>query len=107
MLGAFDKNGALECIGRKYYHADYYNKIKADSYRQVLIIMSEHLDAWVTKKQISDKFKGTPNVLTNAIKALQDRNIIVAKPGTRGTYKLLDKGFAWWIAMNQKKGNDN
>lgn len=103
IMGAFDKNGALECIGNKYYQADYYNKIKADSYRQVLIIMSEHLDGWVTKKQIKEKFNGTDAILANALKALQDRNIILSKAGSRGTYRLLDKGFAWWIAMIQKK----
>ena len=101
--GAYEKNGALESIGNKYYHEDFYNKIKADNYRQVLIIMSEHLDGWVTRKQIKEKFKGTAPVLNNAISALHSRNIIVLKDGARGTYKLLDKGFAWWIAMTQKK----
>jgi len=101
--GAFKKNGALECIGNKYYHADYYNKIKAESYRKVLVIMGEHLDAWVTKKQIKAKFKGSDSILANALKALQDRNIVIPKPGSRGTYRLQDKGFAWWILMNQKK----
>jgi hypothetical protein len=107
VFGAFDKNGALECIGNKYYHADFYHKIKADNYRRVLIIMSDHLDGWVTKKQISEKFDGSAAVLTNALKALQDRNIIIGKRGTRGTYKLLDKGFAWWIAMNKKKDENH
>lgn len=101
--GAFQKNGALECIGKKYYHDDFYNKIKTDSYRQVLVIMSEHLDGWVTKKQIKSKFKGGDSILKNAINALVSRNIIVPKDGARGTYRLLDKGFAWWIAMNKKK----
>lgn len=101
--GAFNKNGALECIGKKYYHDDFYNKIKSDGYRQVLVIMSEHLDGWVTKAQINTKFKGGASILKNAINALLTRNIIVPKDGERGTYRLQDKGFAWWIAMNQKK----
>lgn len=101
--GAFGNNGAIEKIGDKYYRDDFYNKIKVDSYRQVLIIMAEKLDDWVTKKHIKTKFKGQSATLDNAISALRSRGIILSKEGTQGTYRLQDKGFAWWIAMNQKK----
>jgi hypothetical protein len=101
--GAFGDNGAIEKIGDKYYRDDFYNKIKVDSYRQVLIIMAEKLDDWVTKKYIKGKFKGESATLDNAINALRTRGIILSKEGTKGTYRLQDKGFAWWITMNQKK----
>lgn len=101
--GAFGNNGAIEKIGDKYYRDDFYNKIKVDSYRQVLVIMAEKLDLWVTKKHIKSKFKGQSSTLDNAINALRTRGIILSKEGTKGTYRLQDKGFAWWIAMNQKK----
>lgn len=101
--GAFGNNGAIEKIGDKYYRDDFYNKIKVDSYRQVLIIMAEKLDDWVTKKYIKSKFKGESKTLDNAINALRTRGIILSKEGTQGMYRLQDKGFAWWIVMNQKK----
>ncbi|MBK7695622.1 MAG: Rrf2 family transcriptional regulator [Saprospiraceae bacterium] len=101
--GAFGNNGAIEKIGDKYYRDDFYNKIKVDSYRQVLIIMAEKLDDWVTKKHIKSKFKGQVATLDNAINALRTRGIILSKEGSQGTYRLQDKGFAWWLVMNQKK----
>ncbi|RYX85158.1 hypothetical protein EON73_02990 [bacterium] len=104
--GAFGNNGAIEKIGDKYYRDDFYNKIKVDSYRQVLSIMAEKLDDWVTKKYIKSKFKGQTATLDNAISALRTRGIILSKEGTQGIYRLQDKGFAWWIVMNQKRGEN-
>ena len=101
--GAFGNNGAIEKIGDKYYRDDYYNKIKKDSYRQVLIIMSEKLDSWVGRTYIKNRFKGSDSTLNNAIAALRSRGIILDKEGSRGMYRLQDKGFAWWIVMNQKR----
>ncbi len=101
--GAFGSNGAIEKIGDKYYRDDFYNKIKVDSYRQVLIIMASKLDDWVKKKYIKDRFKGQNSTLDNAISALRSRGIILSKEGSQGTYRLQDKGFAWWITVNEKK----
>ena len=105
--GAFGENGAIEKIGDKYYKDDYYNKIKKDSYRQVLIIMSEKLDSWVPRSYIKKKFKGENSTLNNAIAALRKRGIILDKEGSRGKYRLQDKGFAWWIVMNQKRNKQD
>jgi len=101
--GAFGENGAIEKIGDKYYRDDYYNKIKKDSYRQVLIIMSKKLDSWVSRTYIKNRFKGEASTLNNAIAALRTRGIILDKEGSRGMYRLQDKGFAWWIVMNKKR----
>ena len=101
--GAFGDDGAIEKIGDKYYRDDYYNKIKVDSYRQVLTIMAEKLDSWVSRTFIKNRYKGKASTLNNAIAALRTRGIILSKEGSRGKYRLQDKGFAWWIVMNQKK----
>lgn len=99
MNGAFGKGGALEVIGDRYYRDNFYNKIQSESYRQVLRIMAEKLDGWISKKEIRANFKGEDSTLTNAIKALRDREIILSKEGEPGIYRLQHKGFAWWIKM--------
>jgi hypothetical protein len=97
--GAFGRRGALELIGDRYYRDSYYTKIQKESYRQVLRIVADKLDDWVTKKEIKNKFKGPESTLDNALFALRDRQIILAKEGERGVYRLQHMGFAWWIKM--------
>ncbi len=98
-LGGFGKRGALELIGDRYYRDSYYVKIQKESYRQVLRIMADRQDDWVPKKEIKQKFKGNESTLDNALFALRDRQIILAKEGERGVYRLQHKGFAWWIKL--------
>ena len=50
-------------------------------------------------EEIKSKFKGPESTLDNALFALRDRQIILAKEGERGVYRLQHKGFAWWIKM--------
>lgn len=97
--GAFGKGGALELIGDRYYRDSFYNKIQAESYRQVLRIMADKRDDWISKDEIRQRFKGKDSVLTNALKALRDRNIILSKEGKPGVYRLQHKGFALWIKL--------
>ncbi|MBE9594921.1 MAG: AAA family ATPase [Proteobacteria bacterium] len=97
--GAFGKSGALELIGNRYYRNDFYNRIGKDSYGQVLRIMADKLDGWVTKKEIRSRYKGNESTLNNALKALRDRHIIISKEGSKGVYRLQHKGFALWIRI--------
>lgn len=97
--GAFGPRGALDLIGDRYYRNDFYGKIQRDSYRQVLRVMADRLDGWVTKAEIRDKFKGNETTLDNAIKALRDKHIILSKEGERGVYRLQHKAFALWIKL--------
>lgn len=96
---AFGPRCALELIGDRYYRNDFYNKIQQDSYRQVLRIMADDLNSWVTRAKIAARFKGTKSTLNNAIKALRDRHIILSKEGEKGVYRLQHKGFALWIKL--------
>jgi AAA ATPase domain len=97
--GGFGRRGAMELIGDRYYRDAYYNKIQKESYRQVLRIMADKLDDWVTKKEIKEKFKGPKATLDNALFALRERQIILGKEGEVGVYRLQHKGFAWWIKL--------
>jgi hypothetical protein len=97
--GAFGPRRALDLIGDRYYRNDFYNKIQEDSYRQVLRIMADDLDDWVTRTKIKAKFKGKNSTLNNALKALRDRHIIFPKEGEKGIYRLQHKGFALWIKL--------
>lgn len=95
--GMFMPNGALDLIGDKYYKDLYYNRINVDSYRQILKIMAQKWNDWISKKEIEKQFKGKPAALINGLKALRDRNIILSKRGTKGQYRLQWKSFAFWI----------
>lgn len=106
MSSAFGKRGALNVIGDRYYRDNFYNKIQKDSYRQVLRIMAENSNEWVTKKQIKDNFKGSATTLDNALNALRSRHIILTDETERGKYRLQHRGFAYWIKMQASEPSD-
>ena len=98
-LGAFNKGGALDLIGDRYYRDDFYNKVQSEAYRNVLRIMADHGKEWIMKDTIRASLKGKETTLTNAIKALLDRKIIVAREGVAGVYRLQNRGFSQWIKL--------
>jgi MoxR-like ATPase len=104
--GAFGPQGAMEKIGDRYYRGDFYKKIQQDSYRQVLRIMAANSNTWVSKKDISTKFRGKKETLNNALHALRERKIILAKEGQIGTYRLQHRGFALWILLYASDPNE-
>lgn len=93
------RRGALELIGDRYYRDPFYVQIQTEGYRQVLRIMADNLDSWVSKKELKKRFRGKPTTFDNALHALRERKIILAKEGERGVYRLQHKGFAWWIKL--------
>jgi hypothetical protein len=100
---AFSVGGAFDLIGDRYYKDMYFNKIKKDSYRQVLKIMSVKWNEWISKKYIRSHFEGKDTTLDNALMALASRNLILKKPGARGIYRLQWVGFAFWIKLFAKQ----
>ena len=103
--GAFMKHGAFYQLGVKYFQGQYFDQIGSDEYRKVLRAMAEHLDGWVTKSQIRQAVDLKATTLNNAILALKDRNIIVAKPGKKGEYRLPNRSFAVWIKAYTSNGH--
>lgn len=95
--GIFNKGGAIDLIGDRFYYDLYFNKIKEESYREILQIMAENPKEWITKKEIKTKFRKKDTTLRNGLQALRQRNIIISKAGTRGYYKLQWIGFGIWI----------
>ncbi len=99
LSGAFNKGGAIDAIGDRYYASAFHDKIKSDEYRQVLTIMAEKFSSWIKKSEIRDKFAGDDQTLTNALQALTKRNIILKNPSKIGEYRLQQRGFAIWIKL--------
>lgn len=97
--GAFGKGGALDEIGTRYYHSAYNEQIKSDDYREVLSIMADSMNSWIKKSDIVQKFSGADHTVTDALKALTTRKIILKNPSKRGEYRLQQRGFALWIKL--------
>lgn len=103
---AFGRGGAIDSIGSRYYESAFYDKIKSNEYRQVLSIMAEKMNSWITKAEIRANFSGDETTLSNALQALTTRKIILKNAAKRGEYRLQQRGFAIWIKLfgQQKQG---
>ncbi|MFK7699677.1 ATP-binding protein [Pseudomonas caspiana] len=97
--GAFSEGGAIDSIGTRYYASDYHSKIKSDEYRQVLSIMADNMNEWIKKSEIRSHFSGDDQTLTDALRALTNRKIILKNESKMGEYRLQQRGFALWIKL--------
>lgn len=96
---AMKPGGAVDALGNSYYESAFHEKIKSDEYRQVLRIMAEKHNSWITKAQIREKFTGDETILSNALQALTARKIILKNKSKIGEYRLQQRGFALWIRL--------
>ena len=108
----FQKNGALDLIGDRYYRDMYYKKINEDSYREILNIMASNISAGnpsgvTSRKEIAEKMKGRTKWVDNGIHALKERGIILPVLGKKGQYKLQWMGFGVWIKFFTNKESDD
>ncbi len=103
---AFKPGGAIDAIGSRYYESAFYDRIKSDEYRQVLSIMAEKMNAWISKAEIRSKFTGDESTLSNALQALTTRKIILKNPSRMAEYRLQQRGFALWIKLFGERRKD-
>lgn len=97
IAGAYDENGAIAQLGRKYFDEMYYGKISSEDYRRVLNAMANYSDAWVARKTLVAEAGVKETTLNNALNTLKAKNVIVADDARQGFYKLPTKSFAAWI----------
>ena len=102
-LGAMTENGALDQLGEKYFQEMYFERINSNEYRAVLQAMSQSTDpdGWITKDQIRRGTGLKETTLGNALYTLKDKEIISAKLGEKGVYRLPTQSFAAWIRARQ------
>lgn len=100
--GFFMKHGALEQIGVRYYVKPFYTDISVDSQREILLIMSENWNNWVSREEIKKSFSGQENGLSNGIAALIKKGIIIPRVGIKGQYRLQWRSFAFWIKNHER-----
>lgn len=96
---AFNKGGAIDELGSRYYQNQFNERIKSDEYREVLTIMAESLNDWVKKSDIKVDFSGSDSNLSAALRTLTERNIILKNVSKQGEYRLQQRGFAIWIKL--------
>ena len=101
--GFFMKKGALELIGNRYYDKLFYKDINVESQREILTIMTDHWNGWVTRSEIKTNFSGKSTTLNGGIRALIDKGIIIPKEGVKGQYRLQWGSFAWWIKNHKRR----
>ncbi len=99
---AFMPGGAIELIGKRYYIKPFYKDISSGSQREVLSIMAEKWNDWVSREEIKKKFSGGTNKLDNNIHQLRKKGIIIPRSGFKGQYRLQWNSFAFWIKNHDK-----
>lgn len=97
--GMFSKGGAIDALGTKHFQVPYYDLIKSDEYRAVLLVMANSGDDYVEKEAIRQTTSLKETTLSNALHALKERGIIQAHPAKRGEYRLPSRAFALYIKL--------
>jgi len=95
--GALAVGGAFHQLGQKYFDELYFDQIGSDEYRDVLKVMAERGNSWISKKELQEKLRIKPYTLNNALAALKRKGIVVPRAGKAGDYRLPLMSFAVWI----------
>ena len=103
MAGAYGENGALDQLGTRYFEGMYSDEIDSDDYRRVLKVMAADNSEYISRKQIKTSSGLKETTLTNALKALSKRHIVLRHREKSGMYKLPSGSFRAWILAKAQK----
>ncbi|MBZ9859587.1 ATP-binding protein [Mesorhizobium sp. CA12] len=95
--GAFKEGGALTQLGDKFFNDMYHARVSSEEYRRVLDTMADHGDGWVSRKTIIKESGVSEANVTNALRALKMKEVIIQDESQRGLYRLPTNSFAAWI----------
>lgn len=101
--GAMGDGGALSELGNSIFHTQYFREVRSVDSRAVLQALADaELDdggQWVSKAVLRAVASVSDSKLTNALKSLSDKHIILKDGTRRGYYRLPSWGFAMWITQ--------
>lgn len=99
--GAMGDGGALSELGNSIFHSQYFREVRSVNSRAVLKALAdaelEDKGQWVSKATLRDVTSVSDSKLTNALKSLSDKHIILKDETRRGYYRMASWGFAMWI----------
>ena len=102
--GLLKENGGLHQLGMRYFEDMYSKEIYSDDYRTVLQIMARNPTEYIGRQEIIQKSGLKTHTVNNALSAMRKKNIIIAKSGEKGQYRLPSKSFATWILAFKHAG---
>ena len=107
--GAMGDGGALSELGNSIFHSQYFREVRSENSRAVLKALAEAelqgRGRWVSKAKLRDDTGISDSKLTNALKSLSDKHIILKDDTRRGYYRLPSWGFAMWIRQTLAASN--
>lgn len=102
--GAYQDNGAINQLGAKFFSDMYHARISSDDYRRVLNMLADHGDDWTKRGDIQKKTGLSEHTVTNALRTLLAKGIILKDESRLGFYRLPTKSFAVWINATKREG---
>ena len=89
--------GAIAQLGHKFFNELYNARIGSDDYRKVLDTLAEHGIDFVKRQDIITESSLHGSTVSNALKALKERGIIIQDTTKQGFYRLPNLPFSVWI----------
>ena len=99
ITGTGSYNGSAKRLGNQVFDRMYLKDIQSNIYREILNIMAQEQDEYVSRQKILAKFSKGKTLLGSYLKTLCERNIIKKDAHRLGFYALSSKMFKIYINM--------